>query len=287
MSQAIELEKRIAELLSLKCYQEAAQLISEEIAQSGESSSLWNDWAVIHCAAGDHVDAERALRRALQLDSHNVAAAENLKLLLARQGKTAEGTPNLQAAIVAAEGPQRDVLAKLLEGNPGDSPAKVNVTENFIREAVHLCEAPGGAGETPTLNEYEDWFESVFHQRVAVPGVRIATSWTEDTPWGKRAHDALLRVECDYVQSLLEEIRDKQIEGDLAEFGIFQGWWVNFLWESASAWPDASMDSTALRDFPNHMRSTISRSGNKGSTRAVLSKSRAMCTRRRGGASSW
>jgi hypothetical protein len=81
------------------------------------------------------------------------------------------------------------------------------------------------------LSEYEDWFESVFHQRVAAPGVRIATSWTDDTPWGKRAHDALLGVECEYVQSLLAEIRDKQIEGDLAEFGIFQGWWVNFLWE--------------------------------------------------------
>jgi len=40
-------------------------------------------------------------------------------------------------------------------------------------------------------------------------------------------------VECEYVGTHLEEIRDKNIEGDLAEFGIYQGWWINFLYETS------------------------------------------------------
>lgn len=71
----------------------------------------------------------------------------------------------------------------------------------------------------------------VFHQRVAAPGVRIANSWPEDHPWGLRAHMAFEQVEFEYVVSLLREIRDKNIPGDLAEFGIFDGLWINFFYE--------------------------------------------------------
>ena len=78
---------------------------------------------------------------------------------------------------------------------------------------------------------YEDWFASVFGKHVPAPGARIATSWPDESVWGQRAHCALVAIECDYVRTLLQEIREKQIEGDLVEFGIFQGWWVNFLWE--------------------------------------------------------
>jgi O-methyltransferase len=59
----------------------------------------------------------------------------------------------------------------------------------------------------------------------------LASSWNEDHPWGKRIHNAMVGLECEYVDSLLQEIRDKNIPGDLAEFGIYQGWWINFLWE--------------------------------------------------------
>jgi len=78
---------------------------------------------------------------------------------------------------------------------------------------------------------YDDWFESVFKARTPVPGVRIACSWAEDTPWGQKAHNALLNVEFEYVRMLLLEIKEKGIAGDIAEFGIYQGWWINFLWQ--------------------------------------------------------
>lgn len=78
---------------------------------------------------------------------------------------------------------------------------------------------------------YEDWFESVFKKRVPAPSVRLAASWDENSPWGQKAHCALVDVECEYVRMLLQEIKEKEIEGDIAEFGIFQGWWINFLWQ--------------------------------------------------------
>ena len=63
-----------------------------------------------------------------------------------------------------------------------------------------------------------------------MPGVRVACSWNEDTEWGERAHSALAQVECEYVRRLLIDIRDKEIPGDIVEFGIYQGWWMNFLY---------------------------------------------------------
>jgi Macrocin-O-methyltransferase (TylF) len=78
---------------------------------------------------------------------------------------------------------------------------------------------------------YDDWFESVFRVRVPVPIARIACSWPEDTPWGQKAHNALLSVELEYVSMLLREIKERNIEGEIVEFGIFQGWWINFFWQ--------------------------------------------------------
>ena len=50
-------------------------------------------------------------------------------------------------------------------------------------------------------------------------------------PWGLRAHMALEQVEFEYVVSLLRESRVENIPGDLAEFGIFEGRWINFFYE--------------------------------------------------------
>jgi len=90
--------------------------------------------------------------------------------------------------------------------------------------------APGTVLQPTNEQSYEDWFESVFKQRVPAPGARLAASWDENSYWGKKVHAALVDVECEYVRMLLGEIQQKEIEGDIAEFGIFQGWWINFLW---------------------------------------------------------
>ena len=90
--------------------------------------------------------------------------------------------------------------------------------------------APGIAHQATEEQSYEDWFESVFQQRVPAPRARLAASWDEQSYWGKKAHAALVDVECEFVRMLLGEIQQKGIEGDIAEFGIFQGWWINYLW---------------------------------------------------------
>lgn len=80
---------------------------------------------------------------------------------------------------------------------------------------------------------YDDWCLQTFRQKIPVPGVRIAASWAEDSSWGLRAYNALAQLECEYAQELLLEIATKNIPGDIVEFGIYQGWWINFLWQAS------------------------------------------------------
>ena len=88
------------------------------------------------------------------------------------------------------------------------------------------------AGSEPLkTTPYEAWFAATFGQQVPVPTNRIAVSWPDDSEWGHRAHCALLTVEVDYVKMLLADIKARGIPGALAEFGIFQGWWVDHLWQ--------------------------------------------------------
>jgi len=81
------------------------------------------------------------------------------------------------------------------------------------------------------LSAYEHWFTSVFNNSVPRPGALIATSWSPEVEWGRRAHSALVGIEVDYVEHLLREIRADSVEGVIMEFGIFEGWWVDKLCE--------------------------------------------------------
>jgi hypothetical protein len=78
---------------------------------------------------------------------------------------------------------------------------------------------------------YNQWFAEVFRQNVAVPGARLVVSWTEDSPRGLRACNALAAMECEYATELMAEIRDKRIAEDIVEFGIYKGCWITFLWQ--------------------------------------------------------
>jgi hypothetical protein len=243
-----DLHQRAMELYAQGQLREAAQLLSDAIAEN-QTSELWNDWGAVQVRLGNFLDAERAFRCALRLDPAYGQAAENLGALLFAQRRQQEAIPFLQQALRAAPDSQSTELQKMLaQCGPPLSPelacalpsAQDPVKENSesasaarsttpAADAVYKAPAPG------TSTQYEDWFESVFKQRVPVPGVRIATSWPEDSAWGLRAHVALVQVECDYVRHLLAEIKEKQIAGDIAEFGIFEGWWVDFLWNTTES----------------------------------------------------
>ena len=59
----------------------------------------------------------------------------------------------------------------------------------------------------------------------------FAASFLGNSTWGQKCHEALLGVEIEYVEHLLRDIQQRDVPGALAEFGVFQGWWVNHLFE--------------------------------------------------------
>lgn len=213
----------------------AAQLLSDAIAIA-PSAILWNDWAAVQASLGNMRDAELGFRAALQLDPNSIQAMENLGAVLFARGCHAEAAPLLKKALPGSSPEKRSVIEAVL--------AQCAATELFAEAAAIQPCSSGLLGDSPSQPEcvtttaawdsslsYGDWCRSVFRQNIPVPGVRVATSWPEDSEWGLRAYNALAQVECAYVTKLLAEIRDQQIEGDIAEFGIFQGGWINFLYD--------------------------------------------------------
>lgn len=96
-----------------------------------------------------------------------------------------------------------------------------------------ISEVTAASSAAKSETGYGDWCLQTFGQRIPVPGVRIAASWAEDSSWGLRAYNALAQLECEYAQELLLGIATKNISGDIVEFGIYQGWWINFLWQAS------------------------------------------------------
>jgi len=87
---------------------EAAQAVAEAIAK-GETSELWNDWGVIYIGL-----AQKAFRRALEMDPWNGEAMLNLGVSLFCQGKLTAAAPLLRHALAESAGPERAHIAALL-----------------------------------------------------------------------------------------------------------------------------------------------------------------------------
>jgi hypothetical protein len=83
--------------------------------------------------------------------------------------------------------------------------------------------------------DYHAWARSVFGRDVVQPGVTLASDLAPESYWGTRMHSAMVAVECEFAESLLAEIKDRAIPGDLVEFGIYQGWWINWFYERSEA----------------------------------------------------
>jgi tetratricopeptide (TPR) repeat protein len=215
----------------------AAQLLSDGISQA-PSAKLWNDWAAVQVSLGQHQDAERGFRAALQLDPCSTQAAENLGALLFARGSHAEAALLLRQSLAGASPQVRPVLEEMLvqcAAGGADSEPSPPVASVFdpASPATTSAEAPSRPARTwDSSLSYDDWCRAVFQKLVPAPGVRIAASWPDDSEWGLRAYNALALLECEYAAKLLAEIRDKNIQGDIAEFGIFEGWWINFLYRT-------------------------------------------------------
>lgn len=103
--------------------EDALHLLGEAIAEE-ESSELWNDWAAIQLAAHNLADAEKAFRRALQLNTDNFQAAANLGALLASIGKTQEAIPILEQSRPGLSPDEGANVARLLVQCRGRSNGK-------------------------------------------------------------------------------------------------------------------------------------------------------------------
>ena len=224
-------------LFRLGDFAAAAQLLSDGISEA-PSAKLWNDWAAVQVSLGQFQDAERGFHAALQLDPCSTQAAENLGALLFARGCHAEAAPLLQQSLAGASPNVRQVIEEMLaQCLANGQPSGPAATLALIPEASNHSPAPV-ASAAPSARtwdssvSYDDWCRAVFRQHVPVPGVRIAASWAEDSEWGLRAYNALALLECEYAAKLLAQIRDEKIEGDIVEFGIYQGWWVNFLYKT-------------------------------------------------------
>jgi tetratricopeptide (TPR) repeat protein len=215
----------------------ASQLLSDGIAQL-PSAKLWNDWAAVQVSLGQFQDAERGFRAALQLDPCSTQAAENLGALLFARGCHAEAAPLLQQSLAGASVKTRPVIEDILaqcaaEGNQAGAATAGASGLAAAKPLAVLSSEPAQPGRSwDSSLSYDDWCHSVFRQHVPAPGVRIAASWAEDSEWGLRAYNALALLECEYAAKLLAEIHDKSVQGDILEFGIYQGWWINFLYKT-------------------------------------------------------
>jgi len=215
----------------------ASQLLSDGIAQA-PSAKLWNDWAAVQVSLGQFQDAERGFRAALQLDPCSTQAAENLGALLFARGCHAEAAPLLQQSLAGASAQTRPVIQEMLaqcdasghQFGSAISPAPESDTRPFSAAPDVAPARPARIWDSSL--SYDDWCRSVFRQHVPAPGVRIVASWAEDSEWGLRAYNALALLECEYATKLLAEIRDRNVQGDIVEFGIYQGWWINFLYRT-------------------------------------------------------
>ena len=199
-----------------------------------------SDWAAVQTSLAQLADAECGFRLALRLDNGFTLATENLGALLFALGRFAEAAPLLQQSLRFAPEANRPTIEKMLmrcrtPQSPGESAAMLAELGNIIAtsESANAAEAAALlAAPAAEKLSYQEWFASVFGQHVPAPNARIAMSWAEDSQWGRRAFLALMQIECEYVTQLLAEIRDNNVKGDIAEFGIFEGGWINILWQA-------------------------------------------------------
>lgn len=79
-----------------------------------ETSERWNDWATCQVACRRPGEAERAYRRAIDLDPQNAEALANLSAFLANQKRHQEAIPFLERALAIPGGEHRQMLQHLL-----------------------------------------------------------------------------------------------------------------------------------------------------------------------------
>lgn len=141
---------------------EASRLLSDALSQ-GESSELWNDWAVVQLTL-----AERAFRRALQLHPSHPDSSANLGFLLFIMGKSQEAAALLQQALASATGLARQHLQSLLTACLPTAATNHqalfnhfhNVLAEFFESGNRSAEVVTPPGFQPIVDAQPSWIEA-------------------------------------------------------------------------------------------------------------------------------
>jgi hypothetical protein len=59
--------------------------------------------------------------------------------------------------------------------------------------------------------------------------VKLHSIYSEDSEWFQRCYNALLCIEHDYAQELINQIKRSNVPGSFVEFGVFRGDWIKLL----------------------------------------------------------
>lgn len=81
-------------------------------------------------------------------------------------------------------------------------------------------------------NSFDDWFCNSILNAPASPKLPLASSFDWDSKYGLPIRKAMDEVEAEYAEDLLKDIKNNKIEGDIVEFGVFKGAWIEKLWNS-------------------------------------------------------
>ena len=82
---------------------------------------------------------------------------------------------------------------------------------------------------------WELWAGSVFKTYVPAPNTWLASTFTTDTPWGRRIADFMKAAEVEFELDLIRKLVRDGVEGDFCEFGVADGFGVERLWNAAQA----------------------------------------------------
>jgi tetratricopeptide (TPR) repeat protein len=197
---------------------------------------------VLLYAQGRLSQAQQYLQQALDMDANlppasqaggNPDARSSLEAMLAQCIALNKNIRAGQLTPSAKSPDSTTVTAAAKKADTSTRPAtEQNSLPTSVADARQVSAATTGI---QTTADYDAFCLATFGQRIPVPGVRIAASWAEDSNWGLRAYNALAQLECEYAQELLRELAAGDVPGDIVEFGIYQGWWINFLFQASEA----------------------------------------------------
>lgn len=90
---------------------------------------------------------------------------------------------------------------------------------------VHQSDALGASA-------FDTWFCSSIRNAPVSPKLPLASSWDWDSKYGLIVKAAMDEAEALYAEDLLSELKEKNVPGDIVEFGVFEGGWIERLWTS-------------------------------------------------------